>query len=647
MRSKWSPDFRALALFFILVGCDAKVVSSVSCGDGYKDPGEECDTLDLGSVTCESLGYPWGALSCSDECRIDKSGCEGYGLCGNGVLEAELGEVCDQEILSGQTCISLGYYGGSLACRSDCVYDDSRCQAVGRCGDGAIQTLFEEECDEENLDGLTCTALGYHGGTLTCAEDCRIDVSGCATTGACGDGILQTTAGEECDTEEFGGQSCETLGYYGGTLLCGVDCLLDTLPCQLEGRCGDGIIQGSRGEQCDGTALDGQTCMTRGFSAGVLTCSPDCQFVEEACGNITQLSVGTEHACVTMDTGAAWCWGSNDSGQLGDGTVSTTGWPVRVLGLAGAVQVRAGNTHSCAVLADGTVRCWGNNYAGQLGDGTTLDSPVPVQVSGLSNVRSIHVGTGTYYGSGHTCALKTDGEVHCWGSNHHGKLGDGTSTNRSTPVRVINLLPAISLATGEGFTCAVQNDGVPKCWGCNEEHQLSNESIYPGTSTPVDVRENYTPISGMNLVSSLWFTTCTRRNDGTVECWGNNTYCNCGRGISSFWTTAGPVSGLSGVIALSLGAQHGCALLNDGTARCWGANHGGQVSASYQSDEECVPIAVASTNDLLDIQAGNNFTCVLTQELRVQCWGFNLGGRLGRGNLEDEVFVTPDFVRFP
>ncbi len=130
---------------------------------------------------------------------------------------------------------------------------------------------------------------------------------------------------------------------------------------------------------------------------------------------------GGSHVCALVHNGGAWCWGFNDNGQLGDGTTTNRSTPVAVSGLPlNLAQIAAADDHTCALLANQTVKCWGLNSKGQLGDGTTSDSSTPVKVAGLTDVVQIALG------DAYTCALLASGDVQCWGWNNFGELGNGS-----------------------------------------------------------------------------------------------------------------------------------------------------------------------------------------------------------------------------
>lgn len=199
---------------------------------------------------------------------------------------------------------------------------------------------------------------------------------------------------------------------------------------------------------------------------------------------IVAIATGDDHACAITMSGGVMCWGSDASGQLGDGAsggLRTT--PAPVNGLSSGVRTLAlGADHSCAVLMSGAAKCWGGNASGQLGDGATSASATPVYVAGLSSgVAALAAGDGS------TCTLTTAGGVKCWGANDYGQLGDGTTSERRMPVDVIGLTSgAANVTAGSAFACALKDGGGASCWGLNDSGQLGDGTMVQRL-TPGDV----------------------------------------------------------------------------------------------------------------------------------------------------------------
>ena len=195
------------------------------------------------------------------------------------------------------------------------------------------------------------------------------------------------------------------------------------------------------------------------------------------------VAAGSHHTCALTTGGGVKCWGRNYAGQLGDGTTTDRTMPVDVVGLtSGVAAVAAGYQHTCAVTTAGGLKCWAGNVYGELGDGTTTRRATPVDVVGLTS-GVVAVAAGGY----HTCALTTAGGVKCWGLNSSGQLGDGTTTDRTTPVDVSGLTSGVAaVAAGYYHTCALTTAGGLKCWGWNVYGQLGDGTTTNRTA-PVDV----------------------------------------------------------------------------------------------------------------------------------------------------------------
>src|SRR5687767_10499435 len=170
--------------------------------------------------------------------------------------------------------------------------------------------------------------------------------------------------------------------------------------------------------------------------------------------------------------------------------------------------------HTCLVRADGNVLCWGNNASGQIGDGTSGNiRNVPTAVPGITSAVAVAAGLN------HTCVLLASGSVRCWGSNASGQLGVGSATPSSlVPVTVPNLTSVVSLAAGTSHTCARKSDGSVRCWGLNTFGRLGD-----GTTTS----PRFTPVAVSNLSDAVKIVagathTCALRGGGSMSCWGGN-----------------------------------------------------------------------------------------------------------------------------
>jgi alpha-tubulin suppressor-like RCC1 family protein len=259
-------------------------------------------------------------------------------------------------------------------------------------------------------------------------------------------------------------------------------------------------------------------------------------------GGVKALSVGADHVCALRSNGSTWCWGYNGNGRLGDGTTAQRLGAVRVVRangfLNGVTAIGAGAFHTCAVLTDTTVRCWGANSAGQLGDGSTADRPMPVKVR-TSSGRALSGVVAVVGGYRHTCALRSNGQVLCWGSNTDGQLGDGTQKERHHPVLVrqgSGLLQRIASISAGGalHTCAVTTDRRAFCWGENASGQLGDGTQQMRRKARLVQSEATGGATAFGKVLRVAVGgggfTCALRRGGTAWCWGNNELGQTGTG---------------------------------------------------------------------------------------------------------------------
>ena len=359
----------------------------------------------------------------------------------------------------------------------------------------------------------------------------------------------------------------------------------------------------------------------------------------------SSISAGGNSTCVLL-SGAAKCWGANESGQLGNGTTTASFAPVAVSGLsAGVTSISVGNNHACAVVSGG-VKCWGANESGQLGDGSTTASLTPVSVSGLtSGVTAVSVAgsKGMMSSSGFSCAVVSGG-VKCWGANESGQLGDGSTTASLTPVSVSGLtsgVTAISVAgsasfmSSSGFSCAVVSGGA-KCWGANESGQLGNAST-TASQIPVSVSGLTSGVTAISVAGSASFMSSSGFScavvSGGAKCWGANRSGQLGNASTTASQIPVSVSGLtSGVAAISLGASHACAV-NASALKCWGDNSNRQAGPTAFAATQVVGLTSGVTA-IAAAQYGEPHVCAV-QSGSLKCWGYNADGQLGNGSTSD------------
>ena len=387
------------------------------------------------------------------------------------------------------------------------------------------------------------------------------------------------------------------------------------------------------------------------------------------------ISAGWVYTCAILDNGDSKCWGSNSYGQLGDGSSTSIYAPNSTaidLGTGRtAVAISTGEYHTCTILDNGDAKCWGSDDNGRLGQGgfSTSSSSLPVLVGG-SNTWDFSTGLSSGSGSGgsvtsslaaqniaggryHTCAIVDNGSVACWGDNSDGQLGDGTTTDRSTPT-ITNSLgagrTAVQVATGDYFTCVMLDNDEVKCWGRNNYGQLGDGTTTAKTSPPSSAITFPTGLTPVALVAGDQ-QACAIMDDESLTCWGRNSDGELGDGTTTTGTSPTAVSLNAGenVIDVGSGDSHTCALLDDGSIKCWGSNYYGQLGDGTNFDRS-LPTSTASLGagrTAVDIGVGEFGVCALLDNDDVKCWGRNDNGQLGDGTNTDKNSPPSSAITFP
>ena len=494
--------------------------------------------------------------------------------------------------------------GGACAATQNCDERDGTCQAiVAACMGKSPGFTFCGPNDTPTTCGpdlITTTT------SAACAGRC---VSGLCQPPVCGDGKIES--GEQCDdgnttpldgcepsTAPIAAARCTTsrvislsLGdehtcvlYNGGYVRCWGDNTLGEL--------------GLGHTNFEGNNKPYQLTNASGGAAGPIA------FVGS--GGVTALAAGNGFSCAVLSDGTVQCWGTNDSGQLGLGSLTPTSsaLPAVVsLGLsATGITVSRNQGVACAILADGSVRCWGSNAGGALGLGNNTSSPSQTMTPSQFGPVSLGTTATAIASANGACALLTGGTIRCWGDNNFGELGLGNTTALSNTMipSAYGVVPlpsgktALSISMGSGFVCTRLSDGTAQCWGHNNIGQL-------GLGNANTIGDNELATAGAvvlgTTVSSLLtgnLETCGLFvSDGGWRCWGNNSSGELGypdltaRGATST-TTPSQLSALSfgtgrTATAIFLGTGDACALLDDNEVRCWGNNASGQLGLGIVS----------------------------------------------------------------
>lgn len=332
----------------------------------------------------------------------------------------------------------------------------------------------------------------------------------------------------------------------------------------------------------------------------------------------------SDHTCGVTDVGVAYCWGSDELGQLGNGVAPGGAAPTRVSGGLALTAISPGGRFTCALSNDGDAHCWGSGASGRLGNGSDDDSAVPVAVASAQPLDALSSGWGL------TCGLGAAGAVSCWGNA--GALGSDTLKFSAVPVPIGGELSLHAVGVGNRYACALAADATAYCWGTNLNGRLGRTDV-EYTDTPLAVEGGL----GFDTLVAGPMHACALTAAGAAWCWGGNAAGQLGNGTITGGATPGAVAGGLAFRQLSAGTAHTCGLTADGSAWCWGSNAEGQLGAPTVADScggipcSTAPVAVTGGLRFATISAGGAHTCAIATDRVAYCWGGNGAGQLGDG----------------
>ncbi len=347
------------------------------------------------------------------------------------------------------------------------------------------------------------------------------------------------------------------------------------------------------------------------------TCAAYC--TGTTCNNPVSIAGGYHHHCAVLTNGDVYCWGRNEKGELGDGTLASRSVPTKVKGLPGpAVQVDGGASASamsytpktCAVLMNGELWCWGEGNS------------VPAKVNGLANVKQV------WLGNTHICAVGTSGTLYCWGGNVYGQVGNGGTGFVPVPTSITGSFAGG--CAGGRHTCAINNGKALYCWGDNSNGQLGI-----GSKTEKDLPTAVSTISEVTDVRCGENFTCANSASG-FYCWGGNTAGQLGTGSLSEELLP-KLLNLQNIFQFDVSYNFGGAA-TPSSLYMWGFNGSSQLGNGTTMTSSN-PQAITLT-DLQMLRLASVSSCAIRINGEVLCWGGNAYGQVGNGNNQQQAMPT-------
>ena len=383
---------------------------------------------------------------------------------------------------------------------------------------------------------------------------------------------------------------------------------------------------------------------------GEISWSGSYTYADCSVATFSLITAGTQTTCALDSLGAAFCWGLNTLGYVGDGSFDNRLEPTAVAGGHIFTYLEGGSFHNCGLTAEGIAYCWGENQFGQLGDGTTENRNQPVAVAGD------HRFTALSPGYSHTCGLKSDGSAYCWGQNSFenlftrtgfGALGDGTTEDKLVPSPVIGGHTFVAIQALLNSSCGLTQTGVAYCWGANYNGKLGTSLVANQDSINEPVLVEAGPLRFASI-SAFLDNVCGLDADGAAYCWGVNVLGELGIAREDLTMSAAPNPVIGGLeyASLDVGGRGACGVTEFGAAYCWGSAFEGRLgngtfSQDLQSDlDRFAPTLIEGDHNFISITTNEFHTCALKDDGSAYCWGAGGQGRIGDGTSQDRSQAT-------
>ena len=341
----------------------------------------------------------------------------------------------------------------------------------------------------------------------------------------------------------------------------------------------------------------------------------------------TSVAAGFFHSLAIDNSGQLWAWGSNSSGQVGDGTIENIkNTPTKIKEGTKFITVAAGWNHSLAIDNSGQLWTWGQNNDGQLGDGTSGEENnknTPTKIKEGTKFTTVSAGVE------HSLAIDNSGQLWVWGWNRYSQLGDGTYKQKNTPTKIKKGTKFTTISAGSNHSLAIDNSGQLWAWGSNNYGQLGDGTIENIKNTPTKIKEG----TKFTTVAAGWNHSLAIDNLGQLWTWGKNDYGQVGDGTSgeeNNKNTPTKIAEGTKFTTVSAGVDHSLAIDNLGQLWVWGYNGYSQLGDGTYKQKN-TPTKIKKGTKFTTISAGSNHSLAIDNSGQLWAWGWNESGELGNG----------------